>query len=86
MLRVVARLLGELAHEIIERGTQVVGELFDHFVAGSAFKRLLQRLLRCAQSLINIRDVAIFDRNSKCPHIVDGLAHRILGVGAPKLR
>ena len=54
LLRIVAELLGELAQEIIQRGAQIVGELLDLLVGGAAFQRLLERLLRRAQRLVDI--------------------------------
>src|SRR5207247_3575899 len=81
LLGIVAQLLGELAHEIIQRGAQVLGELLDLFVAGAAFERLLERLLRGTQGLVHIGDVAILDDDRKRPQVGDDLAHGVVGAG-----
>jgi hypothetical protein len=58
LLRIVAHLLGELAQEIIQRRAQVLGQLLDLFVAGAAFQRLLEGVLRGPQRLVDVGDVA----------------------------
>jgi hypothetical protein len=78
-LRIVAQLFGELAHEIIQRRAQVLGELLDLFVAGAVFQRLLERVLRGAQGLVDIGDVAILDGDGERPQAGDDLAQRIVG-------
>src|SRR5260221_2344266 len=85
LLGIVAQLLGELAHEIIQRGAQVLGELLDLFVAGAAFQRLLERLLRGTQGLVHIGDVAILDDDRERPQAADDLAHGVVGAGGLQL-
>ena len=79
MLRIVAELLGELAQEIIQRGAQIVGELLDLLVGGAAFQRLLERLLRRAQRLVDVADVAVLDGDGERPQAGDDLALSIVG-------
>jgi len=67
LLRIVAQLFGQLAHELVESRAQVLGELLDFFVAGPALQRLLQRFLRGAQRLGHVGDVAVFDGDGKRP-------------------
>src|SRR5262249_38879711 len=54
LLRVLAHLLGERLHELVERGAQLVGEAFDLLVGGAAFECLPQVLLRLAQRRLGI--------------------------------
>jgi hypothetical protein len=75
---IVAQLLGELAQEIVQRGAQIVGELLDLLVAGAALQRLLQRLLRRAQRLVDVGDVAVLDGDGERPQAGDDLAQRIV--------
>ncbi len=84
-LRIVAQLLGELAHEIIQRRAQILGELLDLFVAGAAFQRLLERVLRGAQRLVDIGDVAVLDGDGERPQAGDDLAQGIVGAGGLEL-
>ena len=84
-LRIVAHLLGELAHEIIQRRAQILGELLDLLVAGAALQRLLQRVLRRAQRLVDIGDVAVLDGDGERPQAGDHLAQRIVGAGGLEL-
>ena len=83
LLRIVAQLLGELAQEIVQRGAQIVGELLDLLVAGAAFQRLLERLLRRAQRLVDIGDVAVLDGDGERPQAGDDLAQRVVGAAPP---
>ena len=78
------QLLGELAQEIVQRGAQIVGELLDLLVAGAAFQRLLERLLRRAQRLVDIGDVAVLDGDGERPQAGDDLAqwHRRCGAAS----
>ena len=46
LLRILAHLLGERLHEIVERRAQFVGQLLDLFVGGAALQRLAQGFLR----------------------------------------
>ena len=46
MLRVLAHLLGQRLHELVERGAQLVRQLLDLFVGRAALQRLAQRVLR----------------------------------------
>ena len=78
-------LLGELAHEIVQRRAQIVGELLDLLVAGAAFQRLLERVLRRAQRLVDVGDVAILDGDGERPQAGDDLAQRIVGTGGLEL-
>ena len=84
-LRIVAQLLGELAHEIVQRRAQILGELLDLLVAGAAFQRLLERVLRRAQRLVDIGDVAVLDGDGERPQAGDDLAQRIVGAGGLEL-
>ena len=74
-----------LAHEIIQRRAQVLGELLDLFVAGAALQRLLQRLLRGAQGLVDVGDVAVLDGDGERPQAGDDLAQRVIGAGGLEL-
>ena len=73
------QLFGELAQEIVQRRAQIVGELLDLLVAGAAFQRLLERLLRRAQRLVDIGDVAVLDGDGERPQAGDDLAQRSVG-------
>ena len=84
-LRIVAQLLGELAHEIVQRRAQILGELLDLLVAGAAFQRLLERVLRRAQRLVDVGDVAVLDGDGERPQAGDDLAQRIVGAGGLEL-
>ena len=84
-LRIVAQLLGELAHEIVQRRAQILGQLLDLFVAGAAFQRLLERVLRGAQRLVDVGDVAVLDGDGERPQAGDDLAHRVVGAGGLEL-
>ena len=76
LLRIVAQLFGELAHEFVERSPQVLGQLLDLFIAGAAFQRLLQRVLRRAQCFVDIGDVAVLDHHGERPQAGDNFAQR----------
>ena len=78
-LRIVAKLLGQLAHEVIERRAQILGELPDFLVAGAALEGLLERVLGRTKRLVDIGDVAILDRDRERPQARHRLAHRIVG-------
>ena len=49
-LRVLAHLLGQRLHELVERGAQLVRQLLDLLVGRAALQRLAQRFLRGAQA------------------------------------
>ncbi len=85
LLGIVALLFGELADEIIQRRAQVFGELLDLLVAGAAFQRLLERVLRGAQRLVDIGDVAVLDGDGERPQAGDHRAHRVVGAGGLEL-
>ncbi len=76
---VVAELLGELAHEIVERRAQILRQHLDLVLAGAAFQRLLQRVLRRAQRLLDVGDTVVLDRHRERPHARHDLAQRIVG-------
>src|SRR5262245_1932014 len=50
LLRILAHLLRQRLQELVERGTQLVGEPLDLLIAGAALQRLAQRFLGRAQS------------------------------------
>ncbi len=79
-LRIVAHLLGELAHVIVHRLAQVLRQLLDLLVGRAAVERLLQRVLRRAQRLVDIGDIAVLDGDGERPHAGDHRAQRIVGV------
>ena len=85
LLRIVAQLFGELAQEIVQRRAQILGELLDLLVAGAAFQRLLERLLRGAQRLVDVGDVAVLDGDGERPQAGDDLAHGVVGAGGLQL-
>ena len=78
-------LLGELAHEVIHRRAQILGQLLDLLVAGAALQRLLQRVLRGAQRLVDIGDVAVLDGDCERPQARHHLAQRVVGAGGLEL-
>ncbi len=79
LLRIVALLLGELAHEVLHRLAQILGELLDLLVAGAALQGLLKRVLRGAQRLVDVGDVAVLDRHRERPQAGHDLAQGIVG-------
>ena len=85
LLRIVLQLLGQLAHEIVERRTQIFGELLDLLVAGAALQCLFQGLLRRAQRLLDVADIAVLDRHRQRPQIADHLAQAIVAARAFEL-
>ena len=66
-LRVLAHLLGQRLHELVERGAQLVGQLLDLLVAGVAIERVAQRVLRLAQRLFGVGDIAVLDLRPPWP-------------------
>ena len=84
-LLIVALLFDKLAQEIVQRRAQVLGQLLDLLVAGAALQRLLERVLRRAQCLVDIGDVAILDADRKCPQAGHGSTHRVIGAGGFEL-
>ena len=66
-LRVLAHLLGQRLQELVERGAQLIHQLLDLFVGGAALQRLAQRVLRRAQRLLGLGDVAVLDRAPPSP-------------------
>ena len=50
LLRILAHLLGQRLQELVHRGAQIVHQLLEFFVAGAAFERLAQRVLRLRAS------------------------------------
>src|SRR5215469_10279216 len=85
LLRILAHLLRQRLHELVERGAQLVGETLDLLVAGAAFERLTQRFFRRAQSLLGIGDAAIFQMHGHVPHARDDVAQLIVALGAGQL-
>ncbi len=73
-LRIFPHLLGERLHELVERGTQVVGQLLDFLVARTAFQRLLQGFLRSAQGGFRVGDIAVLDEHGHLPQPADDVA------------
>ena len=84
-LLIVALLFGKLAQEIIQRRAQILGELLDLLVAGAALQRLLERVLRRAQCLVDVGDVAVLDGDGERPQAGHDLAHRVIGAGGFEL-
>ena len=85
LLRIVALLFGELAHEIVQRRAQVFGELLDLLVAGAALQRLLERLLGGPQRLVDVGDIAVLDGDGERPQRGDDLAQSGIGAGGLQL-
>src|SRR2546426_1039596 len=85
LLRILAHLLRQRLHELVERGTQLVGEPLDLLIAGAAFERLTQRFFRRAQSLLGIGDAAILQMHGHVPHARDDVAQLIVALGARQL-
>ena len=81
LLRILAHLLGQRLQELVERGAQFVGQLLDLFVAGAAFERLTQRLLRRAQLRFGVGDVAVLDLRRHRPQPLHDFAQMIVGLG-----
>src|SRR5690348_10270834 len=81
LLRVLAHLLGQRLHEFVERGPQPIGQLFDLFVAGAAFERLAQSVLRGTQRLLGVGDVSVFDLGRHRPHAIDHSPQIVVGFG-----
>jgi len=79
-LEIVARVLfkveiaGELAHEIVERRAQILGQLLDLFIAGAALQRLAQRLLGVAQRRLRVGNVAVLKADRHRPQPPDDFA------------
>ena len=80
-VRVLLRPLGELAQEFVHRRAQLLHELVDFLVAGAAFERILQRLLRLAKTLLGGRQVAVLDAERDLPEIGDDVAQRLVVLG-----
>ncbi len=85
LLRILAHLLGHRLQELVERRPQVVGELLDLLVAGTALERLTQRFLRRAQLLLRIGDAAVLEMHGHVPHARDHVAQLIIALGAREL-
>ena len=85
LLRIVAQLLGELAQEIVQRRAQVFRQLLDLLVAGAALQRLLERLLRGPQRLVDVGDIAVLDGDRERPQAGHDLAHGVVGAGGFQL-
>src|SRR6266446_6715277 len=85
LLRILAHLLRQRLHELVERGAQLVGETLDLLIAGAAFERLTQRFFRRAQSLLGIGDAAILQMHGHVPHARDDVAQLIVALGARQL-
>ncbi len=85
LLRIALHLLRQRLHELVERRAQIVREPLDLFVAGAAFERLAQSFLRLPQGLLDLRQVAIFDRGRHVPHAGDDIAQLLIAPGARKL-
>ena len=80
LLRVLAHLLGQRLHELVERGAQIVGQFFDLFVGRPALQRLAQRLLRGAQRGFGVGELAVFDRHRHAPQPRHDFAQPIVDI------
>src|SRR5262245_46001642 len=85
LLRILAHLLRQRLQELVERGTQLVGEPLDLLIAGAALQRLAQRFLGRAQSLLGIGDAAILEMHGHVPHARDDLAQLIVALRVRQL-
>src|SRR5215471_13018860 len=85
LLGILAHLLRQRLHKLVERGAQLVGESLDFLVAGAALERLTQRFFRRAQSLLGIGDAAILQMHGHVPHARDDVAQLIVALGARQL-
>src|SRR5262245_31111459 len=85
LLRILAHLLRQRLHELVERGTQLVGEPLDLLITGAALQRLAQRFFRRAQSLLSIGDAAILQMHGHVPHARDDVTQLIVALGARQL-
>ena len=81
LLRIAAHLLGQRLQELVHRRAQLLHQLLDLFVAGAAFERLAQRVLRLAQRLLGLADIAVLDLQRHVPHARHHLAQRVVGFG-----
>ena len=86
LLRVLAHLLGQRLHELVERGAQLVGELLDLLVGRAALQRLAQRFLRGAQRGLGVGELAVLDRHRHRPQPRHHVAQLIVGLGAGELQ
>ena len=84
-LRVLAQLLGQRLHELVERRPQLVHQLLDLFVGRAALQRLAQRVLRRAQRLFGVRDVAVLEEDRHRPQPRHHVAQAVVALGARKL-
>ena len=84
-LRVLAHLLGQRLHELVERRAQLIHQLLDLFVGGAALQRLAQRVLRRAQCLLGLGDVAVLDVDRHRPQPRHDVAQAVVVLGAREL-
>ena len=84
-LRVLAHLLGQRLHELVERRAQFIHQLLDLFVGRAALQRLAQRILRRAKRLLGFRDVAVFQEHRHRPQPRHHVAQAVVGLGARQL-
>ena len=66
-LRVLAQLLGQRLHELVERRAKLVHQLLDLFVGRAALQRLAQRVLRRPKLLLDLGDVAVLEHHRHRP-------------------
>ena len=84
-LRVLAQLLGQRLHELVERRAKLVHQLLDLFVGGAALQRLAQRILRRAKLLLGLGDVAVLEHHRHRPQPRHHVAQRVVVLGAREL-
>ena len=84
-LRVLAHLLGQRLHELVERRPQFVHQLLDLFIGGAALQRLAQRVLRRPQRLLGLRDIAVLEEDRHRPQPRHHVAQPVVAFGARKL-
>ena len=85
LLRVLAHLLGERLHELVERRAQLVGQLLDLLVGGAALQRLAQRFLRGAQRRLGVGQHAVLDGHRHRPQPRHDVAQLVVGLRARQL-
>ena len=78
LLRIFPHLLRQRLQVLVHRGAQLIHQLFQLFVAGAAFERLAQGVLRLAQRQFGLRNVAVLELHRHVPHARHHLAQLVV--------
>ena len=81
LLRILPHLLRQRLQVLVHGGAQLIHQLFQLFVAGAAFERLAQRVLRLAQRQFGLADIAVLELHRHVPHARHHLAQLVVALG-----